>query len=260
MKLNLNKLERITEGSLLPLAILLFWYLSTSLHVVRRDFIPAPVDVVAAFNETLHDGTFVLSLSTSVIRVLKGFLFGSVAGYLLGTLLGMSKTLEKIVTPLFNAIRQVPLPAWAPVLVLISNGEPAQIVFIAIGASYPVVLNTFEGITSVRKEYLEVASVYRFSRLKTYLKIFLPASLPSVLTGLRIAMSIAWMSVVAAEIFMASGGGIGEMMWAGRELSRMDIVFVCIAAISLVGFTMTALMRRLEQSYSLWRLTMKQSA
>jgi sulfonate transport system permease protein len=259
MKLNRTEITRAAEGLALPFTICIVWYVVTARHLVMPDFLPSPGDVLAAFRELLGNGAFAYNLRISVLRVLKGFLIGSGAGYLLGVILGMSKLLEKMITPLFNAVRQVPLPAWAPLMVLVSHGELSQVLFISIGASYPVVLNTFEGVRSVRAEYLEVAHVYRFDRIKTFLRIFLPASFPSVLTGLRLSMSVSWMAVVAAEIFMSSGGGMGEMMWSGRELSRMDIVFVCIITIALVGFSMTWLMRKLEKTFSFWRITMKQS-
>jgi sulfonate transport system permease protein len=259
MKVNRTDITRLAEGITLPALVVLIWYIVTARHLVMRDLLPGPGDVFAAFREILDNGAFTSNLRISVFRVLKGFLVGSGAGYVLGIILGMSKVLEKMITPFFNAVRQVPLPAWAPLMVLVSHGEFSQVLFISIGASYPVVLNTFEGVRSVRAEYLEVARVYRFDRVKTFLRIFLPASFPSVLTGLRLSMSISWMAVVAAEIFMTSGGGMGEMMWAGRELSRMDIVFVCIITIALVGFSMTRLMRILEKTFSFWRITMKQS-
>jgi sulfonate transport system permease protein len=259
MKLKKTDISRVGEQCVLPVVIGIIWYIVSTRHLVMRDLLPGPGDVLVAFRETLNDGTFFYNLRISVIRVLKGFLIGSAAGYLLGMILGMSRVMEKMIAPIFNAVRQVPLPAWAPLMVLMSHGELSQVLFISIGASYPVVLNTFEGVRSVKAEYLEVADVYKFDRIRTFLKIFLPASFPSVLTGLRISMSISWMAVVAAEIFMSSGGGIGEMMWGGRDISRMDIVFVCIIAIALVGFSMTWLMRILEKTFSFWRLTMKES-
>ncbi|TLU81845.1 MAG: ABC transporter permease [Chlorobium sp.] len=250
---------KVLEGTLLPGTIFVIWLICSRLNILSKDFFPSPGDVVNGFHEVLNDGSFLDNLGMSVIRVLKGFLLGSTVGFVIGITLGMSRFLEKLITPIFNAIRQVPLPAWAPLLVLVSLGEMSRVLFIAIGACYPVVLNTFEGVKNVRNDYVEVGKVFKFNRVQRFFKIILPSSFPSTLTGLRLSLSISWMLVVAAEIFMTSGGGIGEMMWACREYSRMDLVVVCIIAIALVGFTMNFFMQKMEMFFSFWRLTLKQS-
>jgi sulfonate transport system permease protein len=251
--------RNIVEGLLLPLTIIALWFVASYAHLVSRSLFPYPEDVLHAFGEVIASGAFPENMLISIGRVLKGFAFGATAGFLLGVLLGMSRLLDRLVTPVFNAIRQVPLPAWAPLLVLVSIGEASRVLFIAIGASYPVVLNTFEGIRNVRNEYFEVGKVFRFSRVKRFFCIVLPSSFPSILTGLRLSLSISWMAVVAAEIFMTSDGGIGDMMWASREISRMDLVIVCIISIALVGFAMNYLMKKLEFLFSFWRITLKHS-
>jgi sulfonate transport system permease protein len=259
MKIDKVSVVKVLDGALLPVVLLSVWLLSSSFHLVSRSIFPYPEDVWKAYQELVANDDFPSSLLVSIARVMKGFVLGASTGLVIGILLGMSRVLDKLVTPIFNAIRQVPLPAWAPLLVLISIGEPSRVIFIAIGACYPVVLNTCEGIRSVRNEYFEVGRVFRFSRPQQFFKIVLPASFPSILTGLRLSLSISWMAVVAAEIFMTADGGIGELMWVSREMSRMDVVIVCIIAIALVGFGMNYLMRKLEILFSFWRLTLKQS-
>ncbi len=259
MKIHKTHVMHLFEAAFLPVSIIVVWFIASQTNVLPSNLFPSPADVVNGFYEVLHDGSFVDNLKISVVRVLKGFLLGSTTGFVIGITLGMSRFLEKLITPVFNAIRQVPLPAWAPLLVLVSLGEMSRVLFIAIGACYPVVMNTFEGVKSVRNDYVEVGRVFKFGKLKRFFKIVLPSSFPSTLTGLRLSLSISWMLVVAAEIFMTSGGGIGEMMWACRECSRMDLVVVDIVAIALVGFIMNFLMRKFELFFSFWRITMKQS-
>ncbi len=250
---------RIAERLLLPLAIVVFWIAESSAHLVPRSLFPYPGDVLHAFREVLANGMFAENLLISISRVLKGFALGSLAGFAIGTLLGTSRVADRLLTPLFNALRQVPLPAWAPLLVLVSIGEASRVLFIAIGACYPVALNTCEGIRNVKREYFEVGRVFRFGRLRRFFQIILPSSFPSILTGLRLGLSISWMAVVAAEIFMTSQGGIGDMMWSSRDISRMDLVILCIITIALVGFVMNSTMKKLELLFSFWRITLKQS-
>lgn len=259
VKLEKTSVVQAVEGLILPGAILSFWVWSSSFHLVSRNLFPYPEDVLNAYREVVANGAFPTNLLISIVRVMKGFSLGATIGLVIGILLGMSRVLDKLFTPLFNAVRQVPLPAWAPLLILVSIGEASRVIFIAIGACYPVVLNTCEGIRSVRNEFFEVGRVFRFSSMKRFFKIVLPSSFPSMLTGLRLGLSISWMAVVAAEIFMTSDGGIGEMMWASREISRMDVVIVCIITIAIVGFCMNFLMKKLEFLFSFWRLTLKQS-
>jgi len=259
MKSKNIQLMHVLEAAFLPAIIFVAWFFASSYDVLPRNLFPSPVDVLSGFYEVLNDGSFFYNLNISVIRVLKGFLLGSITGFFIGITLGVSRFLEKLITPIFNAIRQVPLPAWAPLLVLVSLGEMSRVLFIAIGACYPVVLNTFEGVKNVRHDYMEVGKVFKFSKVKSFFKIILPSSFPATLTGLRLSLSISWMLVVAAEIFMTSGGGIGEMMWSCREFSRMDLVVVGIIAIAFVGFAMNFTMRKLERLFSFWRITLKQS-
>ena len=259
IKINKTHFITVLEGLLLPVIIIVAWLIFSTLNILPKNFFPSPKEVINGFYEVLSDGTFFDNLGISVIRVLKGFLLGSTTGFVIGITLGMSRFLEKLITPVFNAIRQVPLPAWAPLLVLVSLGEMSRVLFIAIGACYPVVLNTFEGVKNVRSDYVEVGKVFRFSRVQRFFKIILPSSFPATLTGLRLSLSISWMLVVAAEIFMTSGGGIGEMMWSCREDSRMDLVVVCIIGIALIGFIMNFIMQKMEMFFSFWRVTLKQS-
>ncbi|NTV01554.1 MAG: ABC transporter permease [Chlorobiaceae bacterium] len=252
-----TRIARFAEGGFLPAGLLLAWYLLTKYHLIDPHSYPSPSDVLNGFLAVWKDGSFTENLLISIVRVCRGFLAGASFGYLLGILIGLSKTADKLISPLFNAVRQVPIPAFAPLLVLVSIGEPSRVLFIAIGACYPVALNTVEGIRCVKREYHEVSEVFRFGKLKRFLKIVLPSSFPSTLTGLRIGLSVSWLLVVAAEIFMSSGGGIGDMMWGCREMSRNDLVIVCIVTIALVGFTMNILMKMLERVFSSWRVTLK---
>ncbi|NTW84275.1 MAG: ABC transporter permease [Chlorobiaceae bacterium] len=249
----------ILEGLILPFSIIALWFFVSHAQLVSRSIFPYPEDVVFAFRQEAVSGVFWENLTISIGRVLKGFAIGASTGFVIGTLLGMSKIMDRLFTPVFNAVRQVPLPAWAPLLVLISIGETSRVLFIAIGACYPVVLNTCEGIRSVRTEYYEVGRVFRFNRFQRFFKIVLPSSFPSVLTGLRLSLSISWMAVVAAEIFMTSNGGIGDMMWSSRDTSRMDLVILCVITIAVVGFVMNRTMKKLELVFSFWRITLKQS-
>jgi sulfonate transport system permease protein len=170
--------------------------------------------------------------------------------------MGLSRPIEKLVSPIFHGIRQVPLVGWIPLIILwFGIGEISKIVFIAIGAFYPVVINTFEGIRNVPKQYVEVAQVFEYGKFKLLQKVILPASLPSILTGIRFSLTVSWMLVVGAELFMVASAGIGNMISEAREYFRMDIVIVGIIVIGIIGLLMNQFVGLVETRLLRWRKT-----
>lgn len=245
--------ERI-EGCILPFAILIIWWIISSWKIISSNILPGPEKVIRAFIFLLKSGDLIFNVQVSLIRVIKGFFLGGSIGFILGILMGLSKTIEKLAGPLFHAIRQVPLLGWIPLIIIwFGIGEVSKVVFISFGAFYPMLLNTFEGIRGVSKQYVEVAKVFEYDKVSLLKKIILPAALPSILTGLRLGLSISWMLVVGAEIFTVSNGGIGNMMWEARERFRMDIAIVGIIVIGIIGLVMNQLVGLLEARFLRWR-------
>jgi len=243
------------RGFLLPLILLAAWWIVARFHLVSALLLPKPEAVVATFVTLFQNNLLWSSLECSLELVVYGFLLGAGGGLLFGTLMGMSRTLEKMGMPLFNVIRQVPLVAWIPLLILWCGiGQPAKIIFIAVGASYPVVLNTLAGIRGVPKDYLEVAHVFQYSRLKLWKRVLLPAALPSIFTGIRLSLSKSWTMVIGAEAFMANvSTGIGNLMVEGGEQFRMDVVIVCIIVIGVIGLAMNQALRLFERHFLRWK-------
>lgn len=256
MSRSIIRTKIILRGSIVPLLILIIWWGLAHWKIVSPLFLPPPDKVVSAFVSLVQNGVLVFNLKISFVRLISGAVLGISAGFVLGILMGVSKIAEKLVAPLFNAIRQVPLLGWIPLIILwFGIAETSKVVFIAIGASYPIVLNTFEGIRSVKKEYVEVGRVFEYSGIELLRKIILPTTLPNVVTGLRLSLSIAWGQLVAAELFFAAAGGLGNMMAEGREKWRMDIVLVGVVMIGVIGFTLDYLAKLFETRFSHWRKT-----
>ncbi len=244
------------HGIILPLVILVIWEVISRWGIVSSYILPSPGKVIATFVELIKNGNLVFNIKLSLDRVIKGFFVGGSIGFILGILMGLSRTIEKLVSPIFHAIRQVPLLGWIPLIILwFGIGEISKIVFIAIGAFYPMVINTFEGIRNVPKQYVEVAQIFEYDKVKLLQKVILPASLPSILTGVRFSLSVSWMLVVGAEIFTVTAGGIGDMMWEAREHFRMDVVVVGIITIGIIGLIMDRLLGAFEIRFLHWRKT-----
>lgn len=236
--------------------LLALWQVVAWLGLVNPKFLPAPGEVAATFVELLRAGTWQRELLRSCWREVQGVVLGIVAGLLLGIAMGLSRMVEKLFGPLYHAMRQVPLLGWIPLIILWCGiAETSKVVFIAIGAFYPMVLNTFEGIRGVPHDYIEVARVFEYSRFAMLRRFILPAALPNIMTGVRMSLGISWMLVVGAEIFTRTDGGIGDMMWNGREQFRMDIVFVGIVTVGLVGSLINEMVRIAESRLVIWRKT-----
>ncbi len=256
MDMDVNKEVLKLRGLVVPLALLAVWWIITKNEWVSAVFLPLPETVAATFVKLFLKGKIFVDLNESITKVAKGFLVGITAGFLLGTAMGLSSTLEKLFGPLFNAVRQVPILGWIPVLILIFGlTELAKIIFIALGAFYPMTLNTFDGCRQLKKEYLEVARVFEFNKPRLLWRFILPSALPSILSGIRVSMSEAWMLVIGAEIFFKTRGGLGDMMWEAKTRVQMDIVFITILIIGLIGFILNYVMKILENRLLRWRIS-----
>ncbi len=251
-----RKISDVYSKSIVLLIIFAAWWLVGAYKLADPTILPPPSKILRTLLELAKEGDLVFHIKMSILRVIKGFLIGGTLGFVLGILMGLSKTAEKLVGPLFHAVRQVPLLGWMPLIVLWCGiGETSKVVFIAIGALYPMVLNTFEGVRGISREYLEVARVFEFKQLKLITTIILPAALPNILTGVRFSLTISWMLVVGAEIFSVSAGGLGDMIWSARDTFRMDIVIVGLIIITLIGITLSKSVKLLETYFLQWRKT-----
>lgn len=242
-------------GGIFPLILLIFWETATRLKLFPSQLLVPPKQVVLTFVDLLRRGDLIIHLRISLMRVVAGFLLGITSGFILGTAMGLSKRLERYIYPFFNLVRQIPLLGWMPLLMLwFGVGELFKIVFIAIGAFYPMVLNTFEGIRNVPKEYMEVAKVFEYGKLRLLQKVILPTALPSIFTGIKLGLSMSWMLVVGAELVAASEG-IGYLMTWGRQLFQFDIVMLGVIIIGIIGLFMNNALGALEVRFLRWRRT-----
>ena len=245
--------QRRALGLIVPAVLLLLWQLAVDRAWVSPLLLAPPRQVLVAFRELIVSGALRENLLISLDRVLKGFLLGSSLGFLTGTLFGVSKFAEDLFSPTLQAIRQVPLLGWMPLIILwFGIGEFSKVIFIAIGAFFPTLLNTTIGIRGVSRDYLEVGRVYQLSWIRTLGLIVIPAALPSIVSGIRLSISISWLLVVGAELITANSG-LGQMMTNAREMFRTDVVFVGIIVIGLIGLLIDVVIRRIESRLIRWQ-------
>ncbi|MCC3436657.1 MAG: nitrate ABC transporter, permease protein [Oscillatoriales cyanobacterium] len=235
----------IRDNVLLPavgfLGILGLWWIVASF---KSDLIPTPYQaLIANLDYILHpfyqrgpgDLGIGWLLLASLRRVLLGFLLGAVVAIPVGFLIGMSKPAMMALNPLIQIFKPVSPLAWLPIALSIFNlADPSAIFVIFITSLWPTMINTALGVSSVSKDYLDVARVLEMPRWRRITKIILPASLPYIFTGLRISLGIAWLVIVAVEM-LTGGVGIGFFVW--DEWSRLNLssVFLAVFVIGITG-------------------------
>ncbi|MGN0153671.1 MAG: ABC transporter permease [Lachnospiraceae bacterium] len=230
--------KSILIGLIVPVAIIVLWYLVTTFGSMPPSILPSLQMVGSAFTEMGQSGQLQSDLSISLQRVVQGFLTASVFGIILGTIMGMSKTINAMLLPLVTTIRQIPMIAWFPLIILWCGiGELSKVVVIVIAAFFPVLVNTLSGIQSTPDSYIEVAELYNLSKWERFVKLYMPHALPQILVGVKLGLGVSWMAVVASEL-VAATSGIGFRMNDARSLMRSDKVIVCMIVIGIVGILM----------------------
>ncbi|MDH4870565.1 ABC transporter permease subunit [Pseudomonas sp. BN515] len=222
---------------LLPLGLALLWVLASRFHWMSEQILPAPALVWQSAVE-FGSGELWSHLWISLQRLFWGLLVGVAGGLLLGTWLGASKRAEALVYPTFVALAQIPTLAWIPLFMLFFGiGELLKLVVLIKAVVVPVTLHTLVGVRDAQPKLREAAAVLRLPRHLLFLRLLLPAALPAFLAGLRLALATGWTSLLAVEL-LASSEGLGYLMVWGRQLFMLDLVFLCILLIGLVGALM----------------------
>ena len=176
--------------------MLLIWHLA-ALKIGTPLLLPKPLDVIRAIVNSAMDKEILVNLFITMQRVLKGFLASLLIGLPIGYIMGLSKTAESVLGGLIDSIRQVPVMAWVPLTIIwLGIGDGPTIFMIAISGIFPIILNTIDGVKNISKDYYDAARSMGAGRLSIFIKVVIPASLPSVLTGARIAIGTGWMSVI----------------------------------------------------------------
>jgi len=252
MRINMSKGKKIVYGLVIPVIIVAAWYLYTTYSNVPDSLLPKIQKVSVAFQEMISEGQLQGDLAVSFLRVIKGFAVSGIIGIVLGSVMGMSKKANAMLLPTITAIRQVPVIAWIPLIILWAGiGEGSKVIIIVIAATFPVLVNTLSGFTSTPEGYIEVARLYKLGRWQTFLKVYLPHALPQILTGLRLGLSVSWMALVASELIAASSG-IGYRMNDARSLMRSDKVIVCMVVIGLAGIIMDKFISLVFEAITPW--------
>ena len=241
------------RGLVLPLAVLVLLEALVRLDWIPAHQLPAPSQVGQTLWWLAVGGELWGHIGVSLARVAAGFAIGAALAVLIGAWVGLSRRAESYLEPTFQALRAIPSLAWVPLLLLwLGIDETPKVVLIALGAFFPVYLALLAGIRNVDRKLVEVGRLHRLSGVELTRRILLPVALPSLFTGLRGALSLSWMFLVAAELIAATQG-LGYLLSDGRETSRPDLVIAAILLLAVLGKLSDGLLKRLETRALHWR-------
>lgn len=245
----------ISTGSVA--AIFLSWFLLTKLRLVGPSYLPSPQALFTAFRDLVLHGYMGVPLwqhiGISLFRALSGFCLGVAVGIPTGLLTGYVATADAIVSPVMAFLRPIPPIAFIPMVVLYFGlGETGKVVLIFITAFNYAHVNAHSGATHVSIAYLRAAKTLGLSPGQIFRKIVFPAALPSIFTGLKVAMALSWAVVVAAELVGAQKG-LGFMISNAAQLFQIPVVFIGIALIGLIGLALNVMLGLAETYVVHWK-------
>jgi len=254
----LEKLRAIALGASFPLLLILVWERAVAITGTR--LVPSPREVaVMMYDFTfggIYDDAFSATILThiwkSMTRVYGGFFLAALIGIPLGLMIGRLKFLRQLLDPTINLLRPIPVTAWLPLsMIFFGLGPNAAIFLVFLGAFYPILLNTIFGVRSVDVRLFEAAAMLGCTGSAMFRQVVLPASLPSIFNGLRIAHGFAWILIVVGEM-TGVPTGLGSVIMDGRTLSRTDLVITGMIVIGVCGFVTDRLIVLLSNRVLQW--------
>jgi NitT/TauT family transport system permease protein len=217
------------------LGFLAVWQLA-SVTIIDPFFLPPPSDVVSGSSELVTDGTLAFSILISMMRILGGWLLGSAVAIPLGLLVGVSHTARAVVDPFIHFFRFVPAIALVTLFIVwFGVGETSKILLIAYATAFIVMVNTASGVGAIPQEKLDAARCLGASPSQTFSQIVVPASIPSIYVGMRLALASSFLVIVAAEM-LAADSGLGYLIWTSRLYFRIDWMFAAIVTLGVLGY------------------------
>jgi ABC-type nitrate/sulfonate/bicarbonate transport system permease component len=236
-----------------PIGLLLLWQLLLMAGIGDRRFIPAPSDIAWRYWEMIASGELAKHTIVTLYRVFAGFFIGSIPGIAVGLLMAMFRPVRIFVDPLIAALFPIPKIALMPLLLMIFGfGDASKIAVVAIAVFFPVIINTYSGAANIEKIYWDVARNYGASQSVMFRRVVFFGALPMIFAGLRIALAVSFIVLVASE-FVATKIGIGYMIWNSWELLQVDVMFVGIVTVGVLGLLATVLLQEIERKVIPWK-------
>jgi ABC-type nitrate/sulfonate/bicarbonate transport system permease component len=243
-----------------PVVTVACWQLASSAGLIPAYKLPSPAAVLGGLADLARVGMppghpLHRHVWHSLERVLAGYGAALALGVPLGLVMGWSRAFRGVVDPLVEIVRPIPPLAWIPLAILwFGIGLKSAAFIIFLGSFFPILLNTVNGVLAIDRVHLEAARTLGAGRRFIFLHVLVPGSVPSILTGMRIAVGIGWMTLVAAEFTgVREGYGLGYMIMTARDIQRPDEILAGMLVIGLIGLGIDAALQALERRLIRWR-------
>ena len=230
----------------LPTALLVLWHLTVEYRWVAEGIIPSPAQVLRSWELWIfgtakgglspYSGTWLDNVLYSSKRVVQGFGLAALVAIPLGLMIGWNRLTGRLVDPTIQLLRPVPITAWLPFAIAVFGIYDASALFlIGLGAFYPIVVNTTHGVRDTNLLLLRAARMMGAGAGTVLAKVVFPSALPSIFTGMRLGIGVAWTAVIVAEM-IAVKSGLGYVLWDAYYVGRMDICVATMVSVGLLGF------------------------
>lgn len=263
------------QSFLLPVLFILIWEL-WAIKTNNPALVPRVEAVlyviIQPFSELIGTGSLAWNTAVSLFRVIIGFSIAVIFCVPLGLWMGTSPTIHRLVNPLVEMFRPLCPIAWIPFAMaffgttrlpqlfgirytdtILDSVQIGMVFIIFWGGLFPILLNTIYGVNGVRSLWIETAQMLGASKRQIFHKVILPASLPAIVTGLRVGLGISWMVIIAAEMLPGSDSGIGYLIMYSYELAEMQILVACMVMIGLIGLVLNKGLEFISLRVSRWQ-------
>ncbi len=244
--------RRARIGWILPLSLVLLWEGLTAVGVIDDRFFPPPSTIGIGAVRMVAEGDLLGDTLLTITRIAAGFVIGGILGYLTGLATGVFLTARRIVEPTLSAIYTVPKIALLPVfLTIFGFGEAPKIALVSLTVFFYVWIYTMEAVVQIPRGYRDAARSFRVTRRQELVHVVMPATLPSVFTGLRVAIAVAVLVTISSE-YIVGGSGLGYLIFNSRALFKIEDAFVGIVVVAFLGYTLQLLVMRIGARVTRW--------
>ncbi|HEY0209004.1 ABC transporter permease [Acerihabitans sp.] len=258
----MSRLYHRLERGIVPVLAVGGWELFSRSGILPPALLPAPSQVMIAWldwifhtdgNTQSYSGRWIWDITASALRVFSGFLLATSLGVAIGMAIGWSRRMENLFEPLLQMLRPIPPVSWIPLAIIwFGIADKPAIFLVFMGAFFPVLLSTIHGVKSCDRNLLRAGAMTGGTPAKLLLYIVFPAALPSIFSGLRIAIGSAWMLTVTAEM-VAVKSGVGYVLWDSYYFLRYDIVIAAMVSIGLLGYLSDMMIKTIAARVLRWQ-------
>jgi ABC-type nitrate/sulfonate/bicarbonate transport system permease component len=238
-----------------PVLILVVWEIAVRVGMLHPLFFPPPSAIFQTLFKLIDNGELQSNLYPTLRRIFLGFALGAVPGLILGLGMGWSPKLRLVLDPIISALYPIPKIAILPLVMLVLGiGEISKMAIVGIGSFFLISINSMAGVRNIDRIFFEVAENYNASKLKIFTRVVFPGSLPMIFAGMRLALGMSLLLVVAVE-FNTANEGIGVMIWLAWETLRTERLYVGVMICALLGLVFSEVLRRIERHFMPWEET-----